>query len=86
MSAQEVRKTILMDYEWCPSVCTIQRYKDMNLVGCSPMKMGLEGKVPKFIFDTLCTAFSSMININQINGRDVDNVCKELAVWVSNCM
>ena len=86
MSAQEVRNTILKDYDWCPSVRTIQRYKEMNLAGCSPMKMGPEGKVPKFIFDTLCSAFSSMININQINGRDVDNVRKELAVRVSNCM
>ena len=27
-----------------------------------------------------------MININQINGYDVDNVCKELAACVSACM
>ena len=82
MSAREVRKTILMDYEWCPRVRTIQRCKEMHLAGYSPMKMGPEGKVSQFIFYTLCIAFLSMININQINGCDVDNVPKELAVWV----
>lgn len=82
----EVRKVILKDYETCPGVRTIQRYVANNIVGQSPLKMGEKGKVPQFIFRTLCNAFETMVRINQINGRDAENGQRKLSLRVNACM
>ena len=86
MSAQDVREAVLKDYEWAPSVRSIQRYVEKGMAGQSPMKRGEKGDVPKVIFNTLCTAFETMVRINQLNGRDIDNSQKRLGARVNTCM
>ena len=78
LSAKAVQQIVLNDYEVCPTIRTIQRYVKLGLAGQSPMKMGPEGKVQRFVFATLSDAFSSMININQLNGSDSKNTRRVL--------
>ena len=86
MSAEEVRQAVLKDYEWAPSARSIQRYVDSNMAGLSPVRQGGPGKVPPVIFKTLCTAFETMVRINQLNRSDRENGQKRLAVRVNACM
>ncbi len=50
----------------------------LGLAGQSPLKKGPEGKVQRFVFATMGDAFSSMININQLNGSDSKNTRRVL--------
>ena len=50
------------------------------------MKRGKVGKIPTFIYKTLCSAFESMIRKNQLNGRDVDNGRKKMMAKVNACV
>ncbi|KAL7551138.1 hypothetical protein ACHAWF_014338 [Thalassiosira exigua] len=56
------------------------------MAGQSPLKSGAQSVIPDCVFKTLCTAFASMVRINQINGRDADNERKKLAYKVNSCM
>ena len=71
-SAQKVREMVLLEYEVALSVRTIQRYAKNGMAGKSPIKKGPEGNIDKFVFDTMCQAFSSMINISQLNGASIN--------------
>ena len=73
LSAKKVREIVLKDYEVAPSIHSIQRYVKEGLTGQSPMKKGPEKIVSAFVFTTMCDAFSSMININQLNGNEGKN-------------
>ena len=79
MSANEI---VLEEYEVAPSSRTITRYCKDGMAGKSPVKMGPTGNIPQFVFDTMCQAFSSMININQLNGSPI-NTMKKLRARIS---
>ena len=85
MSSKSVREEILEIYKCAPSSRTIERYMYDNMAGCSPVKMGEKGSVPEMVFKTLCTTFETMVRINQLNGREVDNTQKK-ADHACQCM
>mgnify|MGYP006893427141 CR=1 FL=1 len=55
-------------------------------VGTSPKKPGNPGAISEWVFQSLCTAFSSFIKINQLNAREVENDRKNLKARVLRVM
>jgi hypothetical protein len=50
-----------------------------NIAGMSPLKPGVKGEVPAWAFKTLCVAFVSYVQIQQINSREGEISYKKLA-------
>ena len=64
MTAPQVATAVKQDYEWAPCAKTIRHYVDAGRIGTSPLKRGEVGKIPSFVYKTLCSAFESMIRKN----------------------
>ena len=76
MSASAVREAVLKSHDgFAPSKRTIKHHV-RGTAGCSLVKPGAKGKLPKLAFNALCVAFETHIRINQINGHDSDNTKK----------
>ena len=57
-----------------PTDRTITQYaNEQQLVGISPLKVGTKGNIPQWAFQSVCAAFSSMVNINQLNAQCAEN-------------
>ena len=78
MGAQKVAAQIKEDLQVDISFRTLRRYVTEVNIGVSPLKTSNPGKIVPWIFQTLYTALSSYIKINQLNARVVDNYCKKL--------
>ena len=57
---------------------TIQHEVAEDQIGVSPKKKGPEGVVPRLIYDNLCNAFESYIQIKQLNGHGTGITNKKL--------
>ena len=74
MSAQQVREAMLVDWHWCPSAQTIQRYANKyTIADHTRLEMGPKGGPPPAYFYTLANTFITMVRINQFNGREGEN-------------
>jgi hypothetical protein len=63
-----------------PTAQTITQYANkLKLVGVSPHKVGTKGSIPQWVFKTVCTAFLSLIKINQLNVMCAENHCGKLS-------
>ena len=86
MSAKGVIAKIEEDYGVKIAKSTLSRYVAEGDVGTSPKKPGNPGAISEWVFQSLCTAFSSFIKINQLNAREVENDRKNLKARVLRVM
>ncbi len=61
-----------------PHANTIRKYVNSNITGMSPLKPGVKGNVPAWVFKTLCIAFESYVRIQQINSWEGEISYKKL--------
>ena len=80
MSPTAVISQIKKDYGVTVSRTSLNRAGD---VGKSPKKAENPGKISEWVFQTLCTATSSFIKINQLNAQEVENDRKRLKARVN---
>ena len=75
MSASEVSKLVLGEFGVEIHKQTIQREVADDQIGVSPKRRGPEGVVPRLVYDNLCNAFESYIQIKQLNslGTEITN-------------
>ena len=83
MSPTAVISQIKKDYGVTVPRTSLNRYVKAGDVGTSPKKAGNPGKISEWVFQTLCTATSSFIKINQLNAREVENDRKRLKARVN---
>jgi hypothetical protein len=83
MSNAAVISQIIKDYGVTVARSSLNRYVQAGDVGTSPKKAGNPGKISEWVFQTLCTATSSFIKINQLNAREVENDRKRLKARVN---
>ena len=57
---------------------TVSRYVKEGKIGESPKKNESPGKIKPWIFQTICIAVSSFVQINQVNAKSVANDRKKL--------
>ena len=69
IGAAAVEKQVKAEYGHGPSKKTILREVREGRAGLSPKKKGPPGSTSPFVFNTLCIAFESYVNIKQLNGR-----------------
>jgi hypothetical protein len=69
IGAAAVEKKVKAKYGHGPSKKTILREVREGRAGFSPKKKGPSGSTSLFVFNTLCIAFESYVNIKQLNGR-----------------
>ena len=86
MTPAAVVQKIEEDFEVKVGLSTIDRYVKAGDIGTSPKKAGNPGKISEWVFQTLCTATSSFIKINQLNAREVENDRKKLKARVLRVM
>ena len=72
MLASEVSNLVFGDFGVEISIRIIQREVAEDRIGVSPKKKGPQGIIPPLIYDTLCNAFESYIQIKQLNGQGTD--------------
>ena len=68
MSASEVSNLVFGEFGVEISKHTIQREVAEDQIGVSPKKRGPEGVMPQLVYNNLCNAFESYIQIKQLNG------------------
>ena len=73
MGARKVAAKIKEDYNVAIVYRTISNYVKSGAIGVSPRKQGNPGKILPHLFQTLCTAVSSYIKINQLNTNTNNN-------------
>ena len=78
MLASEVSKLVFGEFGVEISKHTIQHEVAEDRIGMSPKKKGLEGILPRLIYDNLCIAFESYIQIKQLNGHGTGITNKKL--------
>jgi len=69
IGAAAVEKKVKAEYGHGPSKKTILREVREGRAGFSPKRKGPSGSTSPFVFNTLCIAFESYVNIKQLNGR-----------------
>ena len=70
MTLRKIAENIKTKYGMGPSTSTIHHYVlHLNYVGRSPLKMGHGGGIEAVAYKALCTAFASMVRIQQLNGK-----------------
>ena len=69
IGAAAVEKKVKAEYGHGPSKKTILREVREGRAGFSPKRKGPSGSMSPFVFNTLCIAFESYVNIKQLNGR-----------------
>ena len=70
-----------------PSYNTIKHYVvDLGLVGMSPLRTGPEGNIPLSMYKSLCAAFGSFLQINQINAVGGVNSKPKMIPILANTM
>ncbi len=85
MSASEVSKVVFGEYGVEISKCTTQCNLAKDSIGVSPNKKGPEGLVPRLIYNNLCNAFESYIQIKQLNGHGTGITNKMLLKQLKKC-
>eukprot|EP00804_Cyclotella_cryptica_P024959 CCRYP_015507-RC/>CCRYP_015507-RC protein AED:0.06 eAED:0.04 QI:0/0/0/1/0/0/2/0/553 len=85
MSASEVSKLVFGEFGVEISKRTIQREVAEDRIGVSPKKKGPQGIIPPLIFDNLCNAFESYIQIKQLNGQGTDITNNKLIELLKKC-
>ena len=65
---------------------TITRYVQEGKIGESPKKNGSPGFIQPWIFQSICIAVSSYIQINQVNGKSGNNERKQLNAVLMDVM
>ncbi|KAL7487822.1 hypothetical protein ACHAW6_013421, partial [Cyclotella cf. meneghiniana] len=78
ISASEVSKAVFGEFGVEISQHTIQHGVTEDEISVSPKKKGPEGVVPRLIYDNLCNAFESYIQIKQLNGHATGITNKKL--------
>ncbi len=80
LSVRNVEKIIKKKHnEIGPSSTTIHHYVvNLGLVGVSPIKPGPVCNIPALMYKALCTAFGSLMRINQINALSGDKEASTL--------
>jgi hypothetical protein len=86
LSANGVIDKIQVDYGIKLARTTLSRYVREGDVGTSPKKPGNPGAISEWVFQSLCTAFSSFVKINQLNAREVENDRKNLKIRILRVM
>ena len=77
---------IKKEYDVTIAQTTLSQYVREGEVGMSPKKNGNPKRISEWVFQTLCTATSSFILINQLNSREVENERKRLKAHVLRVM
>ena len=72
MSANSVIDHIKKEYGVTIARTTLSRYVREGVVGTSPKNNSNPGRISEWGFQTLCTATSSFILINQLNSREFE--------------
>ncbi len=85
MSASEVSKVVFGEFGVDISKRTIQREVAEDQIGVSPKMKGPKGVLPKLIYDNLCNAFESYIQIKQLNGHGTGITNKKLIEQLKQC-
>ena len=78
LSIRQVRDVIMERFGLSPSIATISRYNTQGLIDASPKKMGPIGRLTALTFKILCSAYSSMVPINQMNSLAGNNTRKKM--------
>ncbi len=85
MSANEVSKVVFGEFGVEISKRTRQCKVAEDQISVSPKKKGPEGLVPRLIYDNLCNAFESYIQIKQLNGHGTEITNKKLIEQLKKC-
>ncbi len=85
ISASEVSKLVFGEFGVEISKHTIQHAVAEDRIGVSPKKKGLKGVLPRLIYDNLCNAFQSYIQIKQLNGHGTGITNKKLNEQLRKC-
>jgi hypothetical protein len=86
-SSYEIARLVQGEYDGVgPHAASIWRYVNANLVGMSPLKLGVKGDVPAWAFKSLCVAFKSYIQICQINSKMGEISYKKLATRINTVL
>ena len=56
-----------------------------NHIGVSPKRKGPEGIIPRLVYDNLCNAFESYIQIKQLNGLGTEITNNKLIELLKKC-
>ena len=86
MGGRKVVQKISQDFGVDLSYRTITRYVQEGKIGESPKKNGSPGFIQPWIFQSICIAVSSYIQINQVNGKSGNNERKKLNVVMMDMM
>ena len=85
MSASEVSKLVFGEFGVEISKRTIQHEVAEDQIGESPKKKGPERGVPRLMYDNLCNAFESYIQIKQLNGHGTGITNKKIIEQSKRC-
>ena len=86
LGARQVVKKIIEDFGVDVSYRTVSRYVKEGKIGESPKKNESPGKIKPWIFQTICIAVSSFVQINQVNAKSVANDRKKLNARLMSVM
>ncbi len=80
----QIEKKVKKEYDGVGlHAATIWRYINANIAGMSPLKIGVKGNVPTFVFKSFCIAFKSFICIQQTNSHQGKITYKKLAARIN---
>jgi hypothetical protein len=84
LSGYQIAEKVKKEYDGVgPHPATIRCYVNANLVGMSLLKVGMKGDMPPCSFKSLCMAFESYVQIQQLNLSEGEITFKKLALRIN---